>query len=48
MKAIAQNHNVSVMSVTETIVPPTATFQAWMGGELNSLYVALDAKVLGQ
>ncbi len=48
MKAIAQENNVSVMSVTETIVPPTATFQQWMGGELNALYVALDAKVLGQ
>ena len=48
MKAIAQSHNVSVMSVTETIVPPTLTFQQWMGGELNSLYVALDARQLGQ
>ncbi len=48
MKAIAQEHNVTVMSVTETIVPPTSTFQQWMGGELNSLYVALDANQLGQ
>jgi zinc/manganese transport system substrate-binding protein len=48
MKAIAQENNVSVMSVTETIVPPTATFQAWMMGELNALYVALDARALGQ
>jgi zinc/manganese transport system substrate-binding protein len=48
MKAVAQDHNVSVMSVTETIVPPTATFQEWMGGELNALYVALDASALGQ
>jgi zinc/manganese transport system substrate-binding protein len=48
MKEIAQSHNVSVMSVTETIVPPDATFQEWMGGELNSLYVALDAYNLGQ
>lgn len=47
MKVIAQDHNVSVMSVTETIVPPTSTFQEWMGGELDSLYVALDAKHLG-
>jgi zinc/manganese transport system substrate-binding protein len=47
MKAIAQENNVTVMSVTETIVPPTATFQEWMGGELNALYVALDAPVLG-
>jgi zinc/manganese transport system substrate-binding protein len=48
MKAIAQSHNVSVMSVTETIVPPTSTFQQWMGGQFNSLYVALDAKQLGE
>jgi zinc/manganese transport system substrate-binding protein len=48
MKAIGEENNVSVMSVTETIVPPTATFQAWMGGELNALYVALDANALGQ
>ena len=47
MKVIAQDHNVSVMSVTETIVPSTSTFQEWMGGELDSLYVALDAKHLG-
>jgi len=47
MKSIAQANNVSVMSVTETIVPPTATFQQWMGGQLNALYVALDAPVLG-
>ncbi len=48
MKQIAQANNVTVMSVTETIVPPDVTFQAWMGGELNALYVALDAKQLGQ
>lgn len=48
MKAIAQESNVSVMSVTETIVPPDTTFQAWMGGELNALFVALDANALGQ
>ncbi|MGB6443265.1 MAG: zinc ABC transporter substrate-binding protein, partial [Thermoplasmata archaeon] len=47
MKGIAQQNNVSVMSVTETIVPPTETFQQWMGGQLNALYVALDAPVLG-
>lgn len=47
MKQIAQEHNVTVMSVTETIVPPSESFQAWMGGELNELYVALDANALG-
>ncbi len=48
MKEIAQANNVTVMSVTETIVPPTQTFQVWMGGELDALYVALDAHELGE
>jgi zinc/manganese transport system substrate-binding protein len=48
MKTIAQENNVSLVEVTETIVPPSATFQLWMGGQLNSLYVALDANALGQ
>ncbi len=48
MKEIAQAHNVSVISVTETIVPPNVSFEAWMQGELNSLYVALDAAQLGE
>jgi len=48
MKEVAQAHNVTVTSVTETIVPPGTTFQAWMGGELYALYVALDASALGR
>jgi zinc/manganese transport system substrate-binding protein len=48
MKQIAQSNNVTVMSVTETIVPPSASFQDWMGGQLNSLYVSLEAPVLGE
>ncbi len=48
MKVIAQDHNVSVMSVTETIVPPTYSFEDWMGGELGELYGALDAQQLGE
>jgi zinc/manganese transport system substrate-binding protein len=47
MKTIAIENNVTVMSVTETIVPPNVPFQTWMGGELDQLYVSLDAKVLG-
>jgi len=47
MKEIAQAHNITVMSVTETIVPPNVPFEQWMGGELDALYVALDAKNLG-
>jgi hypothetical protein len=37
-----------VMSVTETIAPSDKSFQWWMGGQLDSLYVALDAKWLGE
>ncbi len=48
MKAVASAHNVSVLSVTETIVPPTDTFEVWMAGELSALYVALDAHQLGE
>jgi zinc/manganese transport system substrate-binding protein len=47
MKGIAFQHNVTVMSVTETVVPPGSSFQVWMGGEINALYVALDAGALG-
>jgi zinc/manganese transport system substrate-binding protein len=47
MKSLAVANNVTVMSVTETIVPPNVSFQTWMGGELDLLYVSLDAKGLG-
>jgi zinc/manganese transport system substrate-binding protein len=48
MKAIASEHNMTVVAVTETIQPPTYTFQVWMGAEYLALYNALNAKVLGQ
>jgi zinc/manganese transport system substrate-binding protein len=53
MKEVAEAHNVTTVSITETIVPNEVngvpvSFQAWMGGELNALYVALDANALGQ
>jgi zinc/manganese transport system substrate-binding protein len=51
MKSIAAANNVSIISVTETMQPvnvPTTTFQTWMGGEYNALWVALDAKQLGE
>lgn len=48
MKSIAQESNVTVISVTETIQPPTASFQLWMTGQLLSLYNALNANALGQ
>ena len=48
MQAIAVSNNVSVMSITETIVPPTDSFEQWMGGQLSDLYVHLDAHQLGE
>jgi len=48
MKAIAQDNNVTVIGVTETIQPPPTTFQLWMYSEYIELYNALNAKTLGQ
>jgi zinc/manganese transport system substrate-binding protein len=48
MQAIAAQYNVTVVPVTETIQPPGASFQAWMGAEYLSLENALSAKALGR
>lgn len=48
LKAIAAEHNVSVVGITETIQPPTESFQAWMGAEYIALENALNANVLGR
>lgn len=48
MKAIAAEHNVTTMFVTETIQPPNVSFQTWMMGELDSLQDALNANALGE
>ncbi len=48
MKTIAANSNTTVVGITETIQPPTYTFQEWMGAEYLQLYNALNAKALGQ
>jgi len=48
MKSVAATHNVTVVGITETIQPPTYTFQEWMGGELEALTNALNANTLGQ
>ncbi len=47
MKQIAQQNNVTVISVTETIQPPNYSFQQWMGAEYLYLYNALNAYALG-
>lgn len=48
MKTIATQHNVSVIGVTETIQPPSETFQFWMAAELASLQNGLNQAALGQ
>jgi len=47
MKAIAIDNNVSVVAVTETLVPPDATFQIWMEGELFAIETALGVAAAG-
>jgi zinc/manganese transport system substrate-binding protein len=47
LKAIAAEHNVTTMFVTETIQPPNVPFQAWMMGEYDSLQNALNSAALG-
>jgi len=48
IKALAAQHNVPIIGVTETIQPPDVSFQVWMNGELLSLQNALNANALGQ
>jgi zinc/manganese transport system substrate-binding protein len=48
IKALAAQHNVPIIGVTETIQPPDVQFQVWMNGELLALQNALNANALGQ
>jgi len=48
IKALAAQHNVPIVGVTETIQPPDVSFQVWMEAELISLQNALNAQALGQ
>ena len=48
MKSLAAEHEVPSIGVTETVQPPDATFQAWMGSEVISLQNALNAQALGK
>jgi zinc/manganese transport system substrate-binding protein len=48
IKALAAKYQIPTIGVTETIQPPGTTFQAWMQGEVDSLYIALNAPSLGQ
>ncbi|MCI4348788.1 MAG: zinc ABC transporter substrate-binding protein, partial [Thermoplasmata archaeon] len=48
MKAIAAQHNIPIVAVTETIQPPDVSFEVWMEAELLALQNALNQKALGQ
>ncbi|MGO9643717.1 MAG: metal ABC transporter solute-binding protein, Zn/Mn family [Candidatus Bathyarchaeia archaeon] len=48
IKALAAQHNVPIVGVTETMQPPDVSFQVWMNAELISLQNALNANALGQ
>ncbi|MGP8125571.1 MAG: metal ABC transporter solute-binding protein, Zn/Mn family [Nitrososphaerales archaeon] len=47
IKALAAQYQIPTIGVTETVQPPGTSFQAWMQGELNNLYNALNAPALG-
>jgi len=47
MKAVAAANNVSIIGVTETIQPPSYSFQEWMGIQYYNLGQALNATALG-
>jgi len=48
MKALAAQKNIPIIGVTETIQPPDATFEEWMGAQIIDLQNALNANALGQ
>lgn len=48
IKTLAAQHQIPLIAVTETIQPPTYTFQFWMGSEVLSLQNALNSEALGR
>jgi zinc/manganese transport system substrate-binding protein len=46
IKQQAEQKNIAEVAVSETIQPPTDTFEQWMDGELDALTNALDAKTV--
>jgi zinc/manganese transport system substrate-binding protein len=48
IKALAAQYEIPTVGVTETIQPPSVSFQVWMGAELIALQDALNAQALGQ
>jgi zinc/manganese transport system substrate-binding protein len=47
MEAIATQNNVTLVAITETVIPPNALFQNWMNTELISLQNALNSTLSG-
>jgi zinc/manganese transport system substrate-binding protein len=48
IKEEAAQQNIPVIGVSETIQPPTDTFEQWMDEELDTLTNALNAPILGR
>jgi len=47
-KALAAQHNIPIVPVTETIQPPDVSFQVWMNAQLIVLQNALNQEALGK
>ncbi|HYC20859.1 MAG TPA: zinc ABC transporter substrate-binding protein [Candidatus Bathyarchaeia archaeon] len=47
-KALAAQHNIPIVPVTETIQPPDVSFQVWMNAQLIILQNALNQEALGK
>lgn len=45
VRALAQAQHIPVVEITETLQPVSATFQGWMGSEVNALSSALTSAV---
>jgi zinc/manganese transport system substrate-binding protein len=48
IKALASQHNIPIVPVTETIQPPDVSFQVWMNAQLIILQNALNQEALGK
>jgi zinc/manganese transport system substrate-binding protein len=48
LKEMADQENIPVVGISETMQPPDATFQEWMDAELVTLQNALNANSLTQ
>ena len=43
VNAIAREHHIPIATVTETLTPPSASFQQWQVSELEGLAAALHS-----